>query len=648
MSRRRLLLVLPLMVALVGCGDQDPEPRVPTSPRHDVAAATDVVEGQDSPWPARIVEGDESVAVYPPRVESREGDRVKARSAVEVERGEGNRSYGLVFIDARLRTENGKSTFEDVKYLSADFPAAREHDGAWVAFFQDRDPLAGRRIAERVIAHDLAPKMPLLVKNDPPRIVASEEPEVLVVIDGAPSLRPLGAVQRVINARALILVDGRTYWAFAGEHWFKGDALDAPFEPVETTAVPASILAARAEVPANGFDPMNDVTTKLGSGATLFVASKPTELLETRGAPTWTPIPGAALSYVENTDADIFRDDATKQGYVLLGGRWFTSASQAGPWSYVEPSKLPSGFQKIAPDGPKARVRAAIPGTSEAEEAVIASEIATVGAVDRSSAKLSVAFDGAPQFQAVEGTSAPLKYAINTETPVFLADDGAYYALENGVWFTSTSASGPWVVATRVPESIYSIPASSPVHYVTYARIYDWDPYWVWVGYTPGYYGAYVSGGVVVWGTGWYYRPWIGSVWYGRPYPWGWGVGFGFGVGYGIALGGFYHPWWGPARFAAYGGWGGPHGYVVARANAYVHYGAAVRAYAPPAHPGGLQRPQHAPPARPGQPQRSEHAPHENAGEPQRRPNVWRHPSGPSPHAPSRSIPRAPHAMRRR
>jgi hypothetical protein len=33
----------------------------------------------------------------------------------------------------------------------------------------------------------------------------------------------------------------------------------------------------------------------------------------------------------------------------------------------------------------------------------------------------------------------------------------------------------------------------------------------VYVGYTPAYYGSYVYGGCVVYGTGYYYHPWYGA-----------------------------------------------------------------------------------------------------------------------------------------
>ena len=62
-----------------------------------------------------------------------------------------------------------------------------------------------------------------------------------------------------------------------------------------------------------------------------------------------------------------------------------------------------------------------------------------------------------------------------------------------------------------VPPVIYTIPPSSPLHYVTYVQVYGYTPSVVYVGYTPGYYGTVVSSdGVVVYGTGYYYPPYIG------------------------------------------------------------------------------------------------------------------------------------------
>jgi uncharacterized membrane protein YgcG len=102
-----------------------------------------------------------------------------------------------------------------------------------------------------------------------------------------------------------------------------------------------------------------------------------------------------------------------------------------------------------------------------------------------------------------------------------------------------------------------------------YVDIYDVTPDYVYMGYTPGYLNAYVYGPTVVYGTGYYYRPWYGHYYYPRPYTWGFGIrynpwfGWGFGLGFGydwfnVSIGfGNAYPWgyWGN------GGWWGPRVY---------------------------------------------------------------------------------------
>jgi hypothetical protein len=160
------------------------------------------------------------------------------------------------------------------------------------------------------------------------------------------------------------------------------------------------------------------------------------------------------------------------------------------------------------------------------------------------------------------------------------------------------------MVAVRVPEVIYTIPTSSPLHYVTYVRVYDSNDETVVVGYTPGYYGTVVSETVVVYGTGYVYSPWIGSYWYGHPATWGYGCSisytpwggwsFSFGVGWGWGYWGgwyapYYPPYWGPywgyypyyrgAVVGPGGGWAawGPGGWAGTTGNIYSQWGSVSR-----------------------------------------------------------------------
>ena len=124
---------------------------------------------------------------------------------------------------------------------------------------------------------------------------------------------------------------------------------------------------------------------------------------------------------------------------------------------------------------------------------------------------------------------------------------------------------------------------ASPLHYVTYVRVYGYKDDVVYVGYTPGYMGTVVDvGGTVVYGTGYAYSPWIGSVWYGAPVTWGVAavpvynpyVGFTYGFGLGLATAAWAEPYWGGAYYHP-----GYYGYPCcgsASANVYRNWGTGV------------------------------------------------------------------------
>src|SRR5207342_10027 len=128
---------------------------------------------------------------------------------------------------------------------------------------------------------------------------------------------------------------------------------------------------------------------------------------------------------------------------------------------FVAPANLPADFAQIPDDSPKENVKASVPGTRQAQEALIANQIPTSARVDRTSATFTLQTDGAPKLVPIAGT--PLQYVLNASTPVIRVDDKSWYACQDGVWFVAASVNGPWQVADSVPAVIYSIPPSSPV-----------------------------------------------------------------------------------------------------------------------------------------------------------------------------------------
>ena len=162
-------------------------------------------------------------------------------------------------------------------------------------------------------------------------------------------------------------------------------------------------------------------------------------------------------------------------------------------------------------------------------------QIPQTSAINRQDTKLEVTYDGSPTFEAIPGTD--IEYATNSPQSV-LKVGNRYYACDQAVWFVSNSPTGPWEVSDHRPPEVEQIPPESPVYNTKYVHVYHSTPQVVYVGYTPGYVGCYVWGPTVVYGTGFYYPPWVGPVYYyPRPVTWGFRVhynrytGWSFGIG---------------------------------------------------------------------------------------------------------------------
>ena len=193
---------------------------------------------------------------------------------------------------------------------------------------------------------------------------------------------------------------------------------------------------------------------------------------------------------MQNTDANLFRYLANDSLYVLISGRWFTAPDESGPWQFVPGDKLPPDFKNIPDSSPKAVVKVSVPGTPQAQGSGHRQQHPAYRLGQPHNAT-TIPIDGPPKVAPVVGT--PLSYVVNSEAPIIKIDDKTWYACQNGVWFVATSPSGPWSIAATVPAIIYTIPPSSPIYYVTYVRVYGVSPQYVYVGYTPGYYGTVIA-----------------------------------------------------------------------------------------------------------------------------------------------------------
>lgn len=529
-------------------------------------------------WPKTINANDGSIIkVYQPQPESFDGNTLKSRSVISIlDKDSSEPLFGTFWAISTVQTDrvNRFVSLTSVRVPNVRF--ASEIDPDKISYIKNvleaQLPRAVGDLSLDAITTQLdtdveQKKLSKGLDNTAPQIFYSNKPSILVTIDGEPKLQRSKdwGVDMVVNTPFTIVKnkDGNFY-LYGQKRWYVAPSATGPYRfadvvPDNLQQIADAVNNSENNDPGYATDsivPQNDQISDI------VVSTKPAELLQTDGDPVFAPLDGTQLQFITNTDNDVFLNQADQQYYVLLSGRWYRSPSLQGQWNYVASNALPADFAKIPEGSPKDDVLSSVAGTDAARDAVMDAQIPQTAKVDRREAQADVTYDGQPQFDDINGTD--MQYATNTQSPV-IRYRGTYYVVDKGVWFESFSPNGPWAVCVERPSEVDIIPPTSPVYNVKYVYIYDYSPDWVYTGYTPGYLNTFIYGGTVVYGTGFYYRPWFGSFYYPRPYTWGFGVSYnpwvGYSLGYSYGYGWFnmgigvnhYHGWrsgwFGPAVY---------------------------------------------------------------------------------------------------
>jgi hypothetical protein len=545
------------------------------------------VKAQDDAWPKTITAQDGSIIkLYEPQPESFSGNILKTRSAVSLQQGDADPIFGTVWAVETVETDRDNRVLNVISARIPNLKFATAQDAGTTSYLkttlETQIPQLNITLPIDAIESTLnmsveEKKLSKGLQNNPPEIIYATQPSILVLIDGTPKLQRNDnwGVDAVVNTPfTIVKTNNGTFYLYGGKNWYKGPSATGPFDYTERT--PKLLEKIQDDVDnANNASPgfTDDSTaTQPAAPSNIIVRTAPAELIQTDGQPALTPISGTNLSYASNTQNDLFLNNADNQYYVLLSGRWYKSPNLQGGWQYIQATSLPDDFTRIPEGSPKDNVLASVAGTDAAREAVMDAQIPQTAKVDRQNATADVSYDGSPQFQDIQGTD--MQYAVNTQSSV-IQYRGTYYCVDNGVWFESGSAGGPWSVCTERPDQVDIIPPSCPDYNMKYVYIYDVQPDYVYMGYTPGYLNTYIYDGTVVYGTGYYYDSWYGDYYFPRPCTWGFGVQYN--PWFGWSLGYNYGAYWfnGGGRWGGYrGGWWGPSVYRPPfRGNAYNNRG---------------------------------------------------------------------------
>ena len=557
-----------------------------------------VCVAQDPGWPRQKTSPAGKFIYYPPQVDDWSNYKdLDFRMAFSLTPAGGKQMVGVVTIHAKTDVSVDDRTvfLHNPVITRTDFPSldasTSAQMGQLVRTFLPPNGSVTVSLDRLIAATNKPPAPPTVsVRNDPPTIFVSNQPAVLLQFDGQPVLADIKntKTQFAVNTNWPVFLDksSSNYYLFTGKRWLTAPSLNSPW--FITGTLPKDMSKVAKDPQWKGLaGAILPVAIDSGFAPKIFYSTSPAEVILFKGQPVYSTIPGTQLVYASNTDADLFVYSPTQQYFYLAAGRWFSSTSLQGPWTYAT-ANLPVDFARIPPGSPAGRVLVSVPGTEQAKDAVLMAQVPTTVEVNPASAaaQVNVTYDGAPQFKPIEGTS--LSYATNTTDKVIQVGND-YYLCLHGVWFLSSNPSGPWTTATSVPSAIYTIPPSSPVYNVTYVTQTTNSSGNVEASYTAGYLGSFIVGvtvgAIIAGGTGYYYPPYF---YYGGAYPiyhpyaatYGYGSYYNSYTGaYGAARG-VYGPYGGATGFASYN----PYTGTYARGGSvYGPYGSASagRAYNP-------------------------------------------------------------------
>ncbi|MEE9578980.1 MAG: hypothetical protein V3W24_05335, partial [Gemmatimonadota bacterium] len=284
-----------------------------------------LTQEDDQGWPREITVPAGEIVVYQPQPDSMAGDRVTGRAAVAVTpAGSEEAAFGTVWLSSRIATDRDNRTAEilETKILRVGFPNATEEQKEGLSrILEEEIPkwdleismdrlLTSLELAEtrRLAAEDL--------NNNPPKIIISYEPAILVTIEGEPRMQDIegsGGLMRIINTPFSIVFDrnAKRYYLYAGEkQWYGAPDWKGPWEL--TSSVPSHVASLApleeeaevkaiqdsvdAQVAAAAAEAGEEVEEEeIGPPPILLVATEPTELIYITGEAEYTPISEADL-----------------------------------------------------------------------------------------------------------------------------------------------------------------------------------------------------------------------------------------------------------------------------------------------------------------------------------------------------------------
>ncbi len=326
-------------------------PTATTAPARGATAAP-----VDGGWPrAYTTASGGHVLVYQPQVASWADQRHAVTYAAVAYEAKGASKPALgslkVEADTKVAVSERLVNFSVLQVTESNFPTLKKEEvREVVAEIVEAIPDEERVIAlDRVLASldrsQILPKNAEGVKADPPKIFFSQSPAVLVNLDGEPIWSPIreNDLKFAVNTNWDLFQHGptKTFYLRNEKAWLKAADIAGPWGPAGK--LPESF----GKLPAD--ENWKDVKAALpgqklaaDKAPRVFVSTTPAEMILVNGKPLYKPVPGTKLTWVSNTESDVFRVGGTGQSTTSCRGAGSRRPGSTGPGPSPPPACPPT------------------------------------------------------------------------------------------------------------------------------------------------------------------------------------------------------------------------------------------------------------------------------------------------------------------
>ena len=281
---RRVPGTLVLLFGLAaGCAREAPAPATTASTKTPTPAAPVAIDVR--PFPRAFTVDGTTFDIHQPQYDRWTGGVLEGRVAMSVHTGtragpddrpQATQDFGVLWFRARTEVDKGARAvvLSHIEFPRASFPTASAQEARYLSLARKQMatrstltlPLDQLEAAMVLAGVDAARRRSQPVRNDPPELIFSTRPSVLVLVDGPPRFHATTTpgVQRLVNTRSLLLERGGAYYLALAGRWLHAPVLNGPWRPVGGD--PALEAARREATAARSADPLADPPQGLRRG----------------------------------------------------------------------------------------------------------------------------------------------------------------------------------------------------------------------------------------------------------------------------------------------------------------------------------------------------------------------------------------------